>query len=349
MLALPLVQMATQPLVSVIVPIYAQDDTGVALLQCALRALKSSTFNDFELIVADDGSPLAKEIAAAVHEAGATLIRLDRRSGPATARNAGARIAASNLLIFLDADTSVHPDTVDRLVKKMTEHPGLDAAIGSYDRAPSAPGTVSRFRNLMHSFVHHNSNRRAGAFWTGCGVVRRSRFEALGGFDESYSRPSIEDVEFGFRLRAAGGLIELDPEIQVTHHKRWTLRSMVHADFFLRAVPWARFVQPTRMPADLNFKMSDRISVALAAFSLPVFALAVVLGGAWWLLLLVALSAIVRLKWELFVFLARATSWFEALRCFPYLFVYLLTCAAGLIAGMAVSEFRRDRRPWPVA
>jgi GT2 family glycosyltransferase len=40
----------------------------------------------------------------------------------------------------------------------------------------------------------------------------------LGGFDETYSRPSIEDVEFGRRLHRAGGQIILAPEIEVRHH-----------------------------------------------------------------------------------------------------------------------------------
>ena len=55
------------------------------------------------------------------------------------------------------------------------------------------------------------------------------------------------------------------------------------------------------------------------------------------------------LNWPLFRFLARATSWGEAILCFPLLLVYLATCVCGLIAGLALAEHRQDRRLWPAA
>jgi hypothetical protein len=276
-------------------------------------------------------------------------VRLDQRRGPAAARNAAAKKAAGDILVFLDADTSVHPDTLERFAWIFRQTPELAAAMGSYDQRPTAPGVVSHFRNLLHSFVHHRANRRATTFWAGCGAVRKDRFHSLGGFDESFLRPSIEDVEFGLRLSDAGGSIQLDPQIQVTHHKSWTLGSMVWTDFFARAIPWALILHKHPMPLDLNFKAGNRISSMLAVLTLLVTVIALLHGGGWWLAPILSLTVIALLNWPLFRFLTHAAGWKDAVLCFPLLLIYLATCVFGLIVGLALAEHRQDRWLWPAA
>jgi hypothetical protein len=66
-------------------------------------------------------------------------------------------------------------------------------------------------------------------------------------YDEwRFSRPQIEDIELGYRLSARGYRILLQPEIQVTHLKRWTFATMLKADFMDRGVPWARLLAEQR-------------------------------------------------------------------------------------------------------
>jgi GT2 family glycosyltransferase len=313
--------------------------------------LKNSTFHDFEVIVVDDGSPTNAHAAieALTHEAGAALESLDERRGPATARNAGVRRATGAILMFLDSDTSVHHDTLERVVRKFRDCTNLSAVIGSYDMQPSAPGIVSRFRNLLHSYVHHRAKREAGTFWAGCGAVRRHQFEKLGGFDENFRQASIEDVEFGLRLRESGGSIALDPDIQVTHHKQWTLGSMIHTDLFARAIPWMSILHRHALPFDLNFKLVDRISALFVALTLLTVVLALMHGGGWRLIPVGMIAILGVLNWPLFRFFARATSWSHVIRFFPLLLVYLSTCIAGFITGTAIEEHRRDRRFWYTA
>src|SRR5207244_10593392 len=95
-----------------------------------------------------------------------------------------------------------------------------------------------------------------------------------GEFDASrVHRASIEDIEFGYRLRAAGHRIRLDPGLQGTHLKRWTLGSIVGTDVKRRALPWARLIlESGHAPDDLNLARSQRVSaglVGLAAASAP--------------------------------------------------------------------------------
>lgn len=332
---------------SVIIPVHASNQQSLDLFRGTLRKLEDSTFRDFEVLIADDGSPFAAAVADIAAESNARHVRLEQRSGPAAARNKAARAASADILVFLDADTSVHADTLERFSCAFQAEPGLDAVFGSYDRQPTAPGLVGRFRNLLHSFVHHHANRRACTFWAGCGAVRKGRFLDLGGFDESFPRPSIEDVEFGMRLHEAGGRIELDPQIQVTHHKAWTLASMVWTDFYFRAIPWAGLLRKHPLPRDLNFRSADRLSAALAALLLPSTAVALTFGGLWWLAPLASLVLVALLSVSLLHFLARSTSCWQAVLCFPLLIIYKLTCVAGLVAGLAVAAHRGDRLFWP--
>jgi GT2 family glycosyltransferase len=73
-------------------------------------------------------------------------------------------------------------------------------------------------------------------------AVRRSVFLALGGFDERYRRPSIEDIEFGLRCTSADHRIPLDKQLQCTHLKRWNLPDLVRVDIRDRAYPWSRLI-----------------------------------------------------------------------------------------------------------
>jgi hypothetical protein len=96
-------------------------------------------------------------------------------------------------------------------------------------------------------------------------------FNAVGGFDEQrYPRPSIEDIELGYRLCRAGYRIFLDKGLQGTHLKRWTLWSVVCTDIRNRAVPWARLILERKSaPNDLNLKPTQRISGSLVMLVSP--------------------------------------------------------------------------------
>ncbi len=85
------------------------------------------------------------------------------------------------------------------------------------------------------------------------------------GFDESYERPAIEDIELGYRLRMAGRKVLLDKGLQVKHLKRWTFWGLVKTDVLDRGIPWTELILRDRcMPNDLNLELSQRVSVALA-------------------------------------------------------------------------------------
>lgn len=159
--------------------------------------------------------------------------------GPAGARNDGARRATGDVFVFVDADVVPHPDAFVRIRAAFAADPELTGVIGSYDDRPSARGVVAGFRNLLHHHVHQQGAGEVPTFWAGLGALRREAFEAAGGFDaRRFPRTSIEDVELGVRLAARGARIVLDPRLQGTHLKAWTLAEMMRTDFAGRGVPW---------------------------------------------------------------------------------------------------------------
>jgi GT2 family glycosyltransferase len=298
---------------SVVIPAFAANEEALQQLADCLAAIQRSVADGLEVLVVDDASPqLGPKVEALALAHGARYLRTETQAGPGLARNLGVAESSGAALLFFDADTVVHADTIARLLSRLRE--GHAAVIGSYDDQPRAAGVVSRFRNLLHCYVHHSSAGSVQTFWTGCGAVRREWFVKLGGFSRRYTVPSIEDVELGYRMTAAGGKIWLDPAAQVTHLKLWTLRSMVQTDLWKRAVPWAQLLKEHPLPGGLNFSWKDRLAALCVALILPI-------------------PLLIWLKWGLLRFLYQRGGLLFAAQCFILLVIHLGTAILGLVIG----------------
>ncbi|MBP7145981.1 MAG: glycosyltransferase family 2 protein [Acidobacteria bacterium] len=304
--------------VSVIVPAC----NASSYLDRCLGALLAGQGDGYEIIVVDDCSVDATPAIA--ERLGVEVIRLNSNSGPSRARNTGARRARGEYLLFVDSDVVVRPGTIPHIREFLDANPGVASVFGSYDTEPAAKGIVTEYRNLLHHYTHQQGRREASTFWAGCGAIRREVFLAVGGFDEVSHPRCIEDIELGYRLRAAGHQIVLDHELLCKHMKRWTVPSMVKTDILGRAIPWARLMIGRKTaPDDLNIKRAQKLCVllmGLALLSIPAvlltpWSLAV---GAAALLLIVALNA------PLFRFLVERRSVLFAIACIPLQFLYYL-------------------------
>jgi glycosyltransferase involved in cell wall biosynthesis len=321
---------------SVVVPVHE----GAGVLPQSLRALANSDLprEQWELIVVDDGS--TDESARIAEQHADRVVRLGGGAhGPAFARNRGVEASTGEWIVFVDADVVVHADTLSRIVRIIERDESIDAVMGAYDERPSDPGFLSQYRNLLHRYTHIESSGEAETFWAGLGAVRRSAFMAVGGFDESrYSRPQIEDIELGYRLRDAGYRIVLDPSVEGTHLKRWTFAQAVRTDVWDRGVPWVRLLlerSAMTKRSTLNLKGGERLKAIAAVLGAAMIVLAILTRStlaAWIGVAVIGFVVLLNSK-QLAWFSARRGVWF-GVRVGPMIVWYYLLSAACVALGL---------------
>lgn len=182
------------PQVSVIIPVF----NSARLISSAVRSVFAQTFQDFEVLVVDDGSDDGEELLAALapwpHRL--TYIRQEN-GGPARARNRGIAAARGELIAFLDADDEWLPEKLARQVDYYRSHPqtGLlhTAAIGvDHVGLPLAGPPRHAFCELFHTDFFVN---------TLTVMVPRRVLKEVGPFDER-REVHIEDWDLWLRIAA---------------------------------------------------------------------------------------------------------------------------------------------------
>ena len=180
-----------------------------------------------EVLVVDDGSTDPAAIEAVVAAAGANLVSQPGARGPAAARNLGARATLAPVLAFVDSDVRAQPDWLEPLLAEL--HDPRVAAVAPRVVAASGAGAVAAYEAVrspldlgpLPGLV--GLGRRTAFVPAAALVVRRSAFDATGGFDESLRIG--EDVDFVWRLVRAGWAVRYRPTARVTHPYRPRARS----------------------------------------------------------------------------------------------------------------------------
>jgi GT2 family glycosyltransferase len=308
-----------------------------------LAAIASGNPRADEVVVAVDGPvPGVRQTAEGY---GFRVVETAGRAGPAGARNLGVDATTAPLILFVDSDVVIPPDAAGRVAGYLDPRPDVAAVFGSYDDRPFASGFVSQYKNLFHHYTHQRGAREAATFWTGCGAIRREVFESIGGFDPRQAW--LEDVELGYRMRALGYRIHLEPTLQATHLKRWTIATMVRSDICHRALPWTELIHRyRRLPNDLNLRFAERISVALLLMLVACLTLTL-----WWrgaaIGSLAAAIALLAVNRPFYRFLAGLRGAGFALRAVPLHWLYLLY--SGVVFGLGTAWFavRPPRKETP--
>jgi glycosyltransferase involved in cell wall biosynthesis len=281
-----------------------------------------------EVIVVDDGSTDGTGAIAARHRA--RVETLPARSGAALARNHGVRLAGGNVVLFVDADIVAEAEVVERAVLSFAELSTYAALFGSYDAEPGSSALVAKFRNLLHHYTHQIGRREADTFWSGFGLVRRDAFQSVGGFDPVWT--GLEDIELGYRMRARGHHIRLDPSLQVKHLKQWNLRSMLNTDFQFRARLWTLLILARgELPDDLNVRRAQRASVFLAGL-IAASLVASFADSRWLGVLAIAVAGLCWLNRGFYALLREKGGIPFALCCFPLHVVYFLSAGLGFVS-----------------
>ncbi len=322
--------------ISVIMPVY----NGVDFIARSLPPLVAMQQRGdiLEVIVVDDGS--TDHTVSMAEGFGARVIDSGGRLGPGGARNVAAGDAVGEILWFVDADVVVHDDAAANMARAF-EEPGVVAVFGSYDDRPPARNFFSQYKNLVHHYYHQHAREEASTFWSGCGAVRKDAFLAIGGFDiQRYKYPSIEDIELGHRLLAAGGQLRLKREVQCTHLKVWRFGNLLHTEIFRRAIPWSRLIIQAGegIPNDLNVGATEQARALVAGlFALCILAVSAGLLQPLWLL--VATGVMVAANWRIARFFNRGHGPLFACAALLFHQVYYLYSGAAFVFAYVEHAF----------
>jgi len=215
-----------EPSVAVIVPVLNEEKTIEALL----AHLSSSQYK--ELIVVDGGSRDATcELVRVAIAKGSHVRLLQCATGRACQMNAGARMAASDALLFLHADTRLPEDailTVQRCLRR-------GDVWGRFDVRLDHPGVWYR---LIEAAM--NLRSRITGIVTGDQAlfVRRDAFEVVGGYPDI---PLMEDIVLSKRLKEIGQPAMISQKA-ITSARRWQQNGIlvtILTMWVLRLLFWA--------------------------------------------------------------------------------------------------------------
>jgi glycosyltransferase involved in cell wall biosynthesis len=189
----------------------------------ALRSVAEQTLPPTEVVIVDDGSEDAAFIARAANGlAGARVIRQDA-SGVAIARNVGVAQSFGTFIVFLDDDDRWHPARLETQLQALLANP--DAVLGycGMQSIDESGRVVANADQVAVAGIQDIARRKTGIILPNV-MVRRSAFEAAGGFEPSLRL--AEDLDLVLSL-AEYGHFAFSPEVLVdyrTHANNATKR-----------------------------------------------------------------------------------------------------------------------------
>jgi glycosyltransferase involved in cell wall biosynthesis len=208
-------------MISFIVPAY-NEERLIGQTLAAIHAAAGVTGSPYEIVVVDDAS--TDRTARIALDAGARLVSVHLRHIAAT-RNAGARAARGDVLVFVDADTIVSAEIVA-------------AALDALQRGAVGGGAMMRFDGFipwhgrMLAFIVM-STMRAGRLAAGCFLFcTRGAFEAAGGFDERLF--ATEEIALSRALQRQGPMTILRDSVETSGrklrtHSGWEIARLIGA------------------------------------------------------------------------------------------------------------------------
>lgn len=203
-------ELPTDPMASVVVPVHGRADLTLELMHSLAR---SETDFPFEVVIVDDAS--AEEDAAILRSIpGVSHVRLDENIGFAGACNAGAAAARADLLFFVNSDIQVHPAYLQTLVDVATSHDSFGAISGlllNFDGTLQEAGgrlladgrtELLRFGETPIEPASSADVEEVDYVSAAAMLTPRAVFEQLGGFDLAFGRGFYEDTDYCVKLRS---------------------------------------------------------------------------------------------------------------------------------------------------
>jgi len=191
--------MLSHSLVSFIIPCF---NSGSFLLE-ALDSCRKSSFENYEVIIVDDGSSDLNTLDILNQVTSSNFISVVRtiNRGASSSRNLGVKEAKGEFLFFLDSDNRIRPDYLTKAVKAIQENDEIGVVYAKPFFFGFEKGQeYSRFNAWDFSV----DSLLAGNYVDMCSLVRKKAFLEVGGFDENQELFFGEDWDLWIRVSQAG-------------------------------------------------------------------------------------------------------------------------------------------------
>ncbi len=212
---------------SIIIPTYNR----LSQIQATLESVYNQTFDDFEIIVVDDGSSDGtSEFLDNVSRKNFSVVHQNNR-GPSAARNAGIRIAQGEIFVFTDDDCIVPNDWLSRF-EKVFENTNADVVAGFVQNASKSVFSAISQYIINYSVAYLYKMHTNTSFFTSNNIAyRKEVIKEVGGFDERFKNAGGEERLLNFKLILNGKKIVFEPEITVKHFHKLDFLSFVNQFF----------------------------------------------------------------------------------------------------------------------
>lgn len=252
--------------VSVIVPVF---NAGDKVEKCIHALKRQSTEKTYEIIIIDDGST-----DGVVQEITGENIRVFKQAnhGPAAARNLGVEKSRGQIILFTDSDCEPIKNWIEEMVRPLGD-PQISGVKGCY--LTHQKTVVPRFVQLEYEgkYKRMKRDRYIDFIDTYAAGFRKEDFLKVGKFDTRFSKPSVEDQEFSFRMWERGFRMVFNPDARVYHAHVETLWNYMKKKFrigfwkalVLRKHP-KKTIRDSHTPQSLKFEMFFSTLFLIALF-----------------------------------------------------------------------------------
>jgi len=182
-----------------------------------------------EIIVVDDGS-VDRGLTIAQAYPGVTCLSHETNKGLAKTRNTLVEHSRGPVIAFLDVDTKVPPDFIEKMATLYRLYPSA-AGVGGRAIERSITSIYDKYRqNCMSQGFGYSIYWPAPMLWGVCSSYHKDIIERLGRFDHRF-RTNGEDVEFGLRCKKSNYKLLYHPSLKVSHMKGDSHESIRRASY----------------------------------------------------------------------------------------------------------------------
>lgn len=217
-------------IISIIVPTFNSEST---IEQC-LKAIRKSSFSNFELIVIDDGS--SDDSIKITNKYADKIINNSKNLGKTKSRQKAIKIASGHIIVNIDSDVIIDKDSLKIIDDFFKLNPEYDAITGVLAENTPYKDYLSQYKNLYMNYYFNNLPTEVTFLYGSIFAIRRRILKHIFiNYESNYG----EDTALGQQLTLLGKKIACNKDLTVTHLRHYSLKDFIKNEFIIPH-EWAR-------------------------------------------------------------------------------------------------------------